>query len=144
VDHGFWADAILIGHGLFVLFVVGGQALVLAGWGLGWQWTRNPPFRVLHLAAIGFVVIQQWLGEMCPLTAWESALRKEAGDAGYQAGFIADWVARLIFYAAPTWVFTTLYTSFAALVAASLWFHPPRKSARAAPPAPSDPPSRAA
>jgi len=142
VDHGFWADAILIGHGMFVLFVLGGQALILAGWGLGWQWTRNPLFRVLHLAAIGFVVIQQWLGETCPLTAWESALRKEAGALGYQAGFIADWVARLIFYAAPGWAFTLVYTLFAALVAATLWFHPPGKSASKAPRAPTDPPAR--
>lgn len=124
---GLWADAIGITHALFVLFVAGGQALILAGWGLAWRWTRNPPFRVLHLAAIGYVVGQQWLGEMCPLTAWESALRRRAGAEGYQAGFIADWLDRLLYYAAPTWVFTLVYSLLAALAVASFVFHRPRR-----------------
>jgi hypothetical protein len=127
VNPGLWADAIGITHGLFVLFVVGGQALILAGWGLGWRWTRNMLFRALHLAAIGFVVIQQWLGELCPLTVWESALRRQAGAEGYRAGFIADWLDRLLYFSAPTWVFTVVYTLFAALVVASFVLYKPER-----------------
>ena len=136
MDPGLWADAIGITHALVVLFVVGGQALILAGWGLGWGWTRNPPFRVLHLAAIAVVIVQQWLGDVCPLTAWESALRRRAGAEGYETGFIADWIGRLLFYSAPGWVFTAVYTAFAALVALTFWFHPPRKMTAGGPPSP--------
>jgi hypothetical protein len=135
VDHGFWADAVLIGHASFVLFVVGGQAAILAGWWRGWTWTRNPPFRILHLAAIGFVVGQQWLGGMCPLTVWESSLRRRAGAEGYEAGFIVDWIERLLFYSAPAWAFTLVYTAFAALVALAFWGHRPGWPARREPPA---------
>ena len=136
MNPGILADAIGITHALFVLLVVGGQALILAGWGLRWRWTRNYPFRVAHLAAIGYVVVQQWLGEQCPLTAWESELRRRAGAEGYQTGFIADWLDRLLYYSAPTWAFTAVYTLFAAAVVATfILYRPERKP----PPAPGPP-----
>lgn len=130
MNPGLWADAIGIAHALVVLFVVGGQALILAGWGLAWRWTRNFPFRVAHLAVIGFVVAQQWLGEMCPLTVWESELRRKAGAEGYQAGFIADWLERLLYYSAPGWMFTVVYTLFGAVVAASFVLYRPQRKPR--------------
>jgi len=134
VSPGLWADAIGVTHAVIVLFVVGGQALILAGWRLAWRWPRNMPFRVIHLAAIGFVVVQQWLGEMCPLTVWESELRRQAGAEGYQAGFIADWLDRLLYYSAPSWVFTTVYTLFGALVVVSFVLYRPERN-----PPPADP-----
>ena len=130
---GLLADAIGITHALVVLFVVGGQALILAGWGLGWRWTRNLPFRIVHLAVIGFVVVQQWLGEMCPLTVWESELRRQAGAAGYQAGFIADWLERLLYYSAPGWAFTVVYTLFAVVVVATFILYRPERRPPAGP-----------
>ena len=45
------ADAVLFLHAGFVLFVVGGQAMVLLGWYRGWRWTRGFTWRVLHLCA---------------------------------------------------------------------------------------------
>ncbi len=53
--HALLADFIMIVHFAFVLFVVGGLALIWAGAGLGWRWVRNLWFRVAHLAAILFV-----------------------------------------------------------------------------------------
>ena len=44
------ADALLLAHVLFVLFVVLGLLLVFAGWRRSWSWVRNPWFRVAHLA----------------------------------------------------------------------------------------------
>ena len=129
MDYGLWADAIGVVHALFVLFVVGGQALILAGWGLAWGWTRDRVFRYAHLAAIAYVVFQQWLGRWCPLTIWESELRLKAGQQGYEAGFIAHWLDRLLYYSAPGWVFTTVYTAFGLIVAATFVFYPPRKGA---------------
>ena len=46
------AEAILLLHFLFVLFVTGGFALILAGAALGWSWIRARGFRSLHLGAI--------------------------------------------------------------------------------------------
>ena len=68
------ADAVGIVHALFVLFVVGGQVLVLFGWKQAWHWTRNRLFRHLHLAAIAVVVGVSVLGYLCPLTMIESEL----------------------------------------------------------------------
>ncbi len=127
MDYGFWADVIGVIHALFVLFVVGGQGLVLAGWGLGWTWTRNRVFRYAHLGAIGFVVVQQWLGQWCPLTLWESSLRRKAGGEGYEVGFIEYWLDALLYYAAPAWAFTAVYTAFGALVAVTFVFYRPSK-----------------
>lgn len=115
------ADAILILHALFVAFVVFGLLLVLAGGIRGWQWVRNIWFRVAHLLAIGVVVLQSWLGMLCPLTTWEMALRERAGDAVYETSFVAHWLQRILFYQGPEWVFIVSYTLFAALVIAS-WF----------------------
>jgi hypothetical protein len=61
------ADAILVVHFAFVLFVVLGFALVLAGGALGWRWVRNRGFRYTHLAAIAFVAVEA-LADACPLT----------------------------------------------------------------------------
>ncbi|MEK7697633.1 MAG: DUF2784 family protein, partial [Pseudomonadota bacterium] len=56
------ADAVLLLHALYVVFVVGGLLLILAGWWRGWAWARNFWLRWLHLAAIGFVVLETWFG----------------------------------------------------------------------------------
>lgn len=127
MDYGLWANVIGVLHALFVLFVVGGQGLIVAGWELGWGWTRDRLFRYVHLGAIGFVVVQQWLGQWCPLTLWESELRRKAGEQGYDGGFIEYWLNALLYYSAPTWVFTVVYTGFGALVAATLFYYPPEK-----------------
>lgn len=119
------ADLVLVSHGLFVAFVVIGFALILAGLALGWAWVRRPAFRYAHLAAIGIVVVQAWFGIECPLTTLESALRARAGEAGYGTSFIQDWLYRLLYYQAETWVFTVIYTAFGAAVALVWWFAPP-------------------
>ncbi len=119
------ADAVLYLHAGFVLFVVAGLLLVLAGGTLGWRWVRNRRFRILHLIAIGVVVLQAWLGVLCPLTRIEVVLRWRAGEAVYSGSFIAYWVERLLYYDAPPWVFSSLYTVFGVLVIASwLWVRP--------------------
>lgn len=119
------ADLVLVTHALFVGFVVIGFALILAGLARGWHWVRQPGFRYLHLAAIGIVVLQAWFGIECPLTTLESALRARAGEAGYGTSFIQDWLYRLLYYRAETWVFTAVYSVFGAAVALVWWFAPP-------------------
>lgn len=117
----FLADLLLSIHALFVVFVVLGLLLIMIGGICGWSWVRNPWFRLLHLVAIGFVVVQSWFGAICPLTNWESALRQKAGEAGYQDTFISFWLEKMLYYQFPQWVFVLVYTLFGALVLAS-WF----------------------
>lgn len=119
------ADALLIAHTLFVAFVVFGLVAIYLGFWLSWSWVRNLWFRVLHLCAIGFVVMQSWLGAICPLTIWEMQLRGKAGQSTYDGSFIQYWLQSILYYEAPEWVFIVLYTVFGILVFAS-WFivHP--------------------
>ena len=115
------ADIVLAVHFAFVLFVVGGFALIWIGVGAGWAWVRNFWFRMVHLAAIVFVAAEAIAGIWCPLTIWEAELR------GTRAGksFIAEWIHRLLFYDFPPWIFTAAYVSFALVVALTLWLIPP-------------------
>jgi hypothetical protein len=124
------ADAILVGHTLIVVFVVFGFALILLGMARHWLWVRNFWFRIIHLATIGIVVAQAWLGAICPLTLWESQLREAAGDVAYSGSFIEHWLQRLIYYRFPSWVFTVTYTVFAAVVVAAWILAPPRPPRR--------------
>jgi polyferredoxin len=78
-------------------------------------------FRYSHLAAVGIVVGQAWLGRICPLTTWENALRRRAGQSSYEETFIQHWLHPLLFYAAPAWVFTAIYSIFGVLVALVWW-----------------------
>jgi hypothetical protein len=124
--HTLLADAILLIHFAFVLFVVGGLALTWIGALCGWHWIRDLRFRLAHLAAIVFVACESLLGILCPLTVWEDALRGTTTEKS----FVARWVHQLMFFTAPEWVFTSLYVAFAVAVAATFWFIPPRRSKR--------------
>jgi hypothetical protein len=115
------ADALLVAHALFVVFVVLGLILIFAGKFLSWQWVRNPWFRVTHLLGISVVVLQSWFGVICPLTVWEMELRAKAGMTAYEGSFITHWINVLLYYQAPPWVFVVCYTVFGGLVLCS-WF----------------------
>ncbi|HUL42435.1 MAG TPA: DUF2784 domain-containing protein [Burkholderiales bacterium] len=106
------ADFILVVHFGFVLFVVFGLFLIWIGAALRWRWVRNFWFRLTHLAAILFVAGESVVGMVCPLTAWEDALRGSATHAS----FVQHWVGRILYYNFPAWVFTTGYLLFALAV----------------------------
>jgi multisubunit Na+/H+ antiporter MnhB subunit len=119
------ADAVLLLHVLFVAFVIAGLLLILAGRLLSWDWVRNWWFRVIHLGAIGIVVLQAWLGVICPLTRLEMYLRDRAGDTTYAGSFVAHWLEAILYYRAPAWVFAVAYTLFAIVVVMSwVWVRP--------------------
>lgn len=123
---GLLADLVLVIHALFVAFVIGGQVAVLIGWMRGWDWVRNPWFRGIHLVLIVYIVVQTWLGKLCPLTVWEQELRRAAGQSYHDQGFIGYWLGELLFLDLPWWVFIVVYTAFGTLVTVS-WVHfPPR------------------
>jgi polyferredoxin len=118
------ADAILVAHAAFVLFVVLGLVATWIGLALGLPFARNPWFRGAHLAAIAFVVVETLFGYMCPLTIWEDALRGEVSGKG----FIQRWIHAWLFWNWPAWVFNVIYVAFGALVAWTWVRFPPRRS----------------
>lgn len=121
------ADFVLVIHFAFVLFVVGGFALIIVGAAADWSWVRNRTLRYAHLAAIVFVAAEAIVGVACPLTVWEDALRRASPEA---RGFIARWISRLLYFDLPDWVFLLTYIAFAIAVAVTLWVVPPRGPTR--------------
>lgn len=122
------ADAVLLVHFGVVIFVVGGLVAIVLGNRRRWRWVNRPLFRLPHLAAIGVIVAQAWLGRLCPLTILESSLRGRAGDVPYPGSFIAHWVAWILYYDLPPAVFTGMYTLFGAVVAWAWWRYPPQRT----------------
>jgi hypothetical protein len=126
-SHALLADAILVLHFAFVLFVVAGLLLTWIGYFAGWKFVRNPWFRSAHLLAMAVVVAESLFGVICPLTKWETALRLKAGEeASYAGSFIQQWVHRVMFFEIPERTFTMIYVVFFALMVLSLVVVPPR------------------
>ncbi|MHB8622456.1 MAG: DUF2784 domain-containing protein [Sulfuricaulis sp.] len=121
------ADSVLLVHMSYVLFIVGGQLLIVIGWARGWIWTRQFVLRLVHLLAIGLVMLEAWIGMACPLTRLEYALRARTGVGVYTHSFIGHWLDHLLFYSAPEWVFTVVYTFFSVIVALTWVVYPPRR-----------------
>jgi hypothetical protein len=121
------ADVVVTIHAIFVAFVVGGQTAILIGWIKRWSWTRRLAFRVAHLAAIGFVVLESWFDIPCSLTILENRFRVLAGAELYEISFIGYWLDRLLFYPAPGWVFTLIYSVFGTLAVTTFLAYPPRR-----------------
>jgi len=120
------ADVVLALHFGIVAFVVGGLVLIVAGNLRAWSWVNALWFRLAHLAAIAVVAAEAWFGVTCPLTSLEMWLRAKARASIYSGSFIEHWLQRILYYDAPSWVFTLGYSLFALLVAASWWYFPPR------------------
>ncbi|SFD97776.1 DUF2784 domain-containing protein [Nitrosomonas sp. Nm166] len=115
------ADLVLIIHFLYVLFVVGSLPVIWLGAWLKLPFVRNRWFRYLHLAAIVLVVVESIVGVVCPLTAWENALRQVEADGS----FIQRWLHQIMFYNVPEGVLTVIYILFAGLVAVTFKWVPP-------------------
>ena len=124
------ADAVMLVHFAIVVFVVGGLAFIVVGHLRDWRWAHSLWFRIAHLAAIAVVVAQAWLGAVCPLTSLEMWLRTKARETTYSGSFIDHWLQNLLYYEAPTWVFTLVYTLFGLIVLATWWCFPPRLNRR--------------
>lgn len=86
------ADTILLLHAAFIVFVVFGGMLV-------WRWPR---LKWLHLMAVGWGVMIEFGGWICPLTPLENMLRRSAGELGYSEGFLEHYVLALVYPAALT------------------------------------------
>ena len=124
------ADVIVVFHATYVSFVVFGLMAILLGIAFRWKWVRNIWFRSIHLLTIGIVVGEALAGVPCPLTVWESKLRKSAGQTGYTGDFVGYWAHQLIFFRADPWVITLIHTLFGLAVLVVFFLAPPRRSRR--------------
>ncbi len=106
------ADLVLALHFALATFLTLGLAAILMGGPLEWKWVRNRTFRIVHLVGLAIVAAESVVGMACPLTDLESWLRGSAngaGQGGYETGFIAHWLSRLLFYDFDERVFLALY-----------------------------------
>lgn len=81
------ADAVLVLHFAFVLFVVFGGLLVL----------RWPRAAWLHIPCAAWGVAIEFGGWICPLTPLENALRSRGGEATYHGDFVARYLMPVIY-----------------------------------------------
>ena len=63
---------------------------------------------------------------MCPFTTLEMGLRAQAHAATYDGSFVEHWLQALLFWQAPAWVFTAVYSLFGLSVLATWWLWPVR------------------
>src|SRR5262245_21084583 len=81
------ANAVLIVHGCFIVFVTLAGLAVL----------RWPRLAWLHLPAVAWAVFVEFSGRICPLTPLENEFRMRGGEAGYTGGFIDHYLTSWIY-----------------------------------------------
>ena len=80
------ADITVICHLLWILFLIFGAVIGV----------RIKRVRIVHLAALGFSILLQLNGWICPITHLEVWLRGKAGG-GYSGEFIRHYVEKLVY-----------------------------------------------
>ena len=86
------ADAILVVHLGFILFVVAGGFLVRWRKGVAW----------VHVPTVAWGALIEFMGWVCPLTPLEIWARSKAGETGYAGGFIEHYLLPVVYPAALT------------------------------------------
>ena len=81
------ADATVVLHLAFVLFVVLGGLLV----------ARWPRVAWVHLPAAGWGAWVEFAGWVCPLTPLENWLRGQGGESAYTASFIEHYLVPILY-----------------------------------------------
>lgn len=85
--HRLLADAVLVLHLGFILFVVLGGFLVL----------RRPRLAWLHVPVFLWGAAIEFGGWICPLTPLEKWLRERGGEVAYAGGFVEHYLTALIY-----------------------------------------------
>lgn len=81
------ADATVVLHLGFVLFVIGGGILV---------W-RYPRLAWLHVPAALWGAFIEFAGWVCPLTPLENRLREQAGQQAYATSFVEHYLMPVLY-----------------------------------------------
>ena len=110
-----FADAVLVLHLAFILFVTLGGLLVL------WR----PWLAYLHVPAVAWGALIEFAGWICPLTPLENALRTQGGDRGFGGGFIDHYLLPVVYPAGLTrelqWLLGALVLAINAMVYLRIW-----------------------
>ena len=83
----FLADLVVLLHMGFVVFVVAGGLLALRWRRMAW----------VHVPCAVWGAWIEFAGWICPLTPLEIWLRRRAGEAGYETGFIEHYVLPVLY-----------------------------------------------
>ena len=81
------ADAVVVLHLAFIVFVVAGGVLA--------RWRRRIVLVHVPCALYG-TAIELW-GWTCPLTPLENRLRESAGELGYRRGFVEHYLIGIVY-----------------------------------------------
>lgn len=81
------ADAVVVLHGLFVVFALLGALTLL--WRRWMVW--------IHLPCVVWGAWIELSGRICPLTPMENHFRRLAGQAGYEGGFVAHYLLPVLY-----------------------------------------------
>jgi hypothetical protein len=81
------ADMVLVIHLLFIVFVVFGAFLT-------WRWPR---LVWVHLPAMVYGALIEFVGFTCPLTPLQNYLSRRAGEPAYRGGFISHYLVQVIY-----------------------------------------------
>jgi len=87
ISYSLLADAMLLLHFAFVLFVAVGGFLVIKWARLAW----------LHLPALAWAVWVELSGSICPLTPMEQSFRQQAGESTYTGSFISHYLEPILY-----------------------------------------------
>ncbi len=83
----FLADAVLLLHMAFIVFVVFGALLVFLHRWIAW----------IHVPMALWASVVNLTPWYCPFTPLENYFRAAAGQAGYEGGFVAHYLVPLIY-----------------------------------------------
>jgi hypothetical protein len=81
------AESVLVIHFAFIAFALFGGFIVI----------RYRRVMFLHLPCLAWGIYIELSGGICPLTPLENRLRRAAGDAGYEGGFIEHYLIAIIY-----------------------------------------------
>jgi len=81
------ANAVVVVHALFIVFVVIGGFLA---WRRRWV-------AAIHIPCAVWGILIEYRSWICPLTPWENSLRARAGQAGYGGGFVEHYLLPVIY-----------------------------------------------
>jgi hypothetical protein len=121
MDWKLLADAVVLAHLAFVVFVVSGGFLA---------W-RYPRALSAHVPALLWGIWIEMSGMICPLTPLENHLRRLAGEAGYSGGFVEHYIIPVLYPLGLTrhiqWVLAAVLIALNALAYGGLVVRAPKR-----------------
>jgi hypothetical protein len=116
------ADAVVLLHLVFVVFVLSGGLLAI--------WRRW--MAAIHLPAAAWGVYIEFSGRVCPLTPLENRLRGLAGDAAYAGDFVERYLIPVLYPPDLRRDVQVAFGVFALVVNAAIYLYAWRRTRRRA------------